>query len=63
MTDNVAILEGYTKKIRARNIARELFLLVKPETDLTGIFRAWDTDKQEFVRIDGYQWRFESANA
>jgi hypothetical protein len=57
MSDNGAVMEGYTREVHLVGIARELFLLVKPETDLGVDFRAWDTDNQEFIMVHGYQWR------
>ena len=61
MGDNTAVLEGYTKEIVGHGIARDIFLLIKPNTDLDGDFRAYDTDKQDFVMVHGYQWNFGLA--
>ena len=59
MTDNVAVLDGYTEEYLAQNIARDLYLLVKPGTDLKGeIIRAWDMDRQEYITIRGPEWVF-----
>ena len=57
MTDNIAILQGYTQEMVADSDACTLFLLVKPNTDFDGAFKAWDTDNQEFIRVNG--WLFE----
>ena len=56
MTDNVAVLQGFTVAIEAHILyeAYDLFLLVKPYTDYDGAFRAWDTDSQEFIRVNGW---------
>ena len=55
MTDNVAVLDGYTKEIVATNAhGCEFYLLVKPDAQLDGIFRAWDTDEQEFCNVNGW---------
>lgn len=54
MTDDVATLAGYTKEIRACSQEHELYLLVKPEEDLDGAFKAWDTDMQEFITVNGW---------
>jgi len=56
MTDNVAILQGYTKEIWAECSEYEGPFLVRPDADLDGTFRAWDMDLQEFVRINGWLW-------
>jgi hypothetical protein len=50
MSDNVAVLEGFTKEVHLGN----LFLLVKQNTDLKGTFKAWNMDKQEFVYVNGW---------
>lgn len=54
MSDNVAVLDGYTQQVVADCGEHELFLLVKPGTDFDSTFRAWDTDSQEFIRVNGW---------
>ncbi len=54
MTDNIAVLQGFTKEVVIENESLTLFLLVRPETDLGGQFKAWDTDNQEFIRVNGW---------
>ena len=54
MTDNVAILDGFTREITLSNGAEELFLLIRPDTDLDSCFRAWDTDNQEYIKLYGW---------
>ncbi len=56
MTDNVAVLEGYTKEVVAESFEHTLYLLVKPDTDFGERFMAWDTDEQEWVYVNG--WNF-----
>lgn len=56
MTDNVAVLEGFTKEVTLENDQVTLYLLIKPETDLNDAFKAWDTDMQEFITV--YGWLF-----
>ena len=58
MSDNAAVLAGYTKEILLSSMEVNLFLLVKPETDLDSSFKAWDTDNQEWIRVNG--WNFIS---
>lgn len=53
MTDNVAVLEGYTAEVYGEYQGNEFHLLVKPQTDLGQMFRAWDMDSQEFVNVKG----------
>ena len=61
MTDNVAILAGYTQEIVAFSVEHELYLLVKPGTDLDSEFRAWDTEAQEYIRVNGWLFNYEEA--
>lgn len=59
MTDNVAILQGYTQEIWAECSEYAAPFLVRPDDDLDGTFRAWDIDMQEFVRINGWLWSID----
>jgi hypothetical protein len=54
MSDNVAVMEGYTREVIAMGDGMDLYLLVKPDTDFDSAFRAWDTDNQEFIRVNGW---------
>lgn len=65
MTDNVAVLEGFTEQayaIPANGAHQELFLLVKPDADFDGRFMAWDTDNQEYIMVNGWLWRIEKTD-
>ena len=62
MTDNVAVLEGYTEAITADCSQHKLFLLVKPDTDFDDAFRAWDCDAQEFIRVNGWLFSIEPGH-
>lgn len=57
MSDNSAVLEGFTIEVEADNEHETLYLLVKPNTVLSGRFRAWNMDLQEFVNVDGSKYR------
>ena len=61
MSDNVAVLEGFTKEYMAKSATREFPILVKPGTPFGGTFKAWDMDEQKFVRIDGREHKFTPA--
>lgn len=63
MTDNVAMLDGYTKEILIETKDRVIFALVRPDTDFTGLYRAWDTDAQDYVELDGRGARWNMAYA
>lgn len=59
MSDNVAVLAGYTEEYEAHCTDYDLFLLVKPGTELDDTFTAWDIEAQEFIRVNGWLWSFE----
>jgi len=63
MGDNAAALDGYTEEITATSDAVELYLLVKPGTDLDDTFRAYDTDAQEYINVNGWLFKFEKTIA
>jgi hypothetical protein len=63
MSDNAAVLQGFTREVVASNAAMDLFLLVKPDTDFDDTFRAWDTDGQEFVNVNGWLFSVEDTDA
>lgn len=54
MTDNVAVLQGFTREIEASSTEYDFNLLVKPDTDLGERFKAWDMDEQEFIWVNGW---------
>lgn len=55
MTDNIAVLDGFTQELHVVSYGKELFLLIKPGTDLTDDFRAWDMDQQEYVTVPSFR--------
>lgn len=57
MGDNGAILAGYSREVVAENDHCTLYLLVQPDADFDGTFKAWDMDEQEFIHVNG--WLFE----
>lgn len=59
MGDNHAILSGYTAEVVATCSEHELYLLVKPDTNFEDTFKAWDTDNQEFIRVNGWLYQVE----
>lgn len=58
MSDNGAVLAGYTKEVFLSSYEVDLYLLIKPDTDLDSRFKAWDTDNQEWLIVNG--WNFIS---
>jgi hypothetical protein len=61
MTDNIAIAEGYTREVYGFADGCDLCLLVKPNTFLDGRFKAWDTDGQRWVKVNGWLFSFEDC--
>jgi hypothetical protein len=59
MTDNVATLRGFTRYVLADSDQVSLHLLIKPDTDLDSTFRAWDTDEQTWIKVNGWLFSFE----
>jgi len=59
MTDNIAILGGYTKEIHMSFGEYDLSLLVKPDEDLDGSFKAWDMAEQEYLTVNGWMGSIE----
>jgi hypothetical protein len=58
MSDNIAVLDGYTEEYFAASHEHEMPILVKPGTDFDSTFKAWDMDNQEYVTINGWLWIF-----
>lgn len=61
MSEDTAVLDGYTRKVFASAGAIELCLLVEPDTDLDSRFKAWDRDEQEFIRVNGWLFIIEDT--
>lgn len=59
MTNKTAISNGYTILISAMSDSYDLNLLVKPDADTDGTFKAWDTEEREFILVNG--WLFNIA--
>ena len=61
MTDNIAVLDGYTQHVVADSDVYTLDLLVRPGTDFGERFKAWDTDEQGFIRVNGWLFDVETT--
>jgi hypothetical protein len=59
MTDNVATSRGFTRYVLADCDEASLHLLIKPDTDLDSTFRAWDTDAQAWIKVNGWLFTVE----
>lgn len=60
-SDNGATLAGYTQEIMCYTPHEDLHLLIKPDADLDDRFRAFCTDLQEYVFINGWNCEFEDV--
>jgi len=58
MSDNGAVLDGYTREVIAVSDTQDLHLLIQPGTDLDSRFKAWCTDEQEYVWVNGWLFIF-----
>ena len=59
-SDGSAVLDGYTQEVHAfAGEGLELYLLVQPNTDFDGHFRAWDMDAQEYITVTGWMFTVE----
>lgn len=52
-SDNFAVMSGYSLEVEYECPEASLFLLVKPDTDFDSRFRAYDTDEQEWLFVNG----------
>ena len=62
MSDNAAVLAGFTKEVQASSDSMDLFLLIQPDADLDGSFKAWDMDCQEWIMVNGWLFSIEEVN-
>jgi len=62
MSDNTAILAGYTREILGDSgMDYTLHLFVKPDVDLDGEFKAYDADECEWLRVSGWSFTWEDV--
>jgi hypothetical protein len=59
MTDAIATARGFTRYILADSDQYSLYLLIRPDTDLDSTFRAYDTDEQDWIKVNGWLFSFE----
>lgn len=52
--------KGYTRHVWAEGGEFTLDLLVKPDADLDGTFRAYDLDEEEWIKVNG--WLFTTSD-
>jgi len=63
MSDNTAILAGFTREVMAASGdgSIDCRLFIKPDTDLDDCFKAYDADNCEWLFIKGWLWTFEAV--
>lgn len=57
----LAVAAGYTQPIHAVGDAHDLTLLVQPGTDYDDRFRAFDTDTNEWLWVNGWMFTIEAT--
>lgn len=57
--DNAAVMRGYTKAVYIEGGCNGFAALIKPDTDLDDRFRAFDTDNQEWLNVNGWNCLIE----
>jgi len=67
MHDNIleraAMLSGFTKLITASSAAYDLTLLVRESADLDGSFKAFCTDENEYITVNGWLFSIDDVEA
>lgn len=53
--------KGYRRSVIADGGPYTLELLVKPDVDLDGSFKAYDLDEGQWLTVHGYNFTFEEA--
>lgn len=54
-----AIAKGYTVEYYAEGGCESLHVMVKPDTNLDGSFKAYCLDTDEIIRINGWMFIFD----
>jgi hypothetical protein len=62
MSDNTAILAGYSRPVTACSDFHTLYLWVRPDADLDGRFRAYDSDECEWLNVNGWLFSIEDGH-
>jgi hypothetical protein len=58
-TDNEAVMSGYTKPVMAVCDQHEFACLIKPDSDIDNVVKVFNTDDQEWIKLNGWLWTFE----
>jgi hypothetical protein len=57
----MAMPKGFTRHIYAISGEHELDLMVDPNADLDGTFKAWDVEFDEMLSVNGWLFTIEEA--
>ena len=60
MSDNTAILAGFTQEYIAEGGGLEVHIFVQLDADLDGEFKAYDADNCEFITVFGWNVTLEA---
>jgi len=59
MSDNTAILAGFTQEFIVTGGGEDRHIFVKPNADTDSIFKAYDADNCEFINVIGWNVSFQ----
>ena len=59
MSDNTAILEGFTLEYIVTGGGEDRHIFVQPDANTDGIFKAYDADNCEFITVIGWNVSFQ----
>lgn len=54
---------GYTCELWLSNEYSDLHVMVQPDIDIDGTFKAWCLDTERFLLVSGWTYRIEDINA
>jgi hypothetical protein len=62
--DNAAMMAGYTRHVivTSGDGCSDFAALIKPDTDFDERFKAFDTDNQEMIAVNGWNCIIEDAD-
>ena len=62
MTEQEIRQAGFTHLVYAECDLHDGVFLIRPDADLDGVVKAWDTDERRFMNLRGWLWTFEDTN-
>jgi hypothetical protein len=60
--DKLLLLDEYTDSVTVSNAEYDLFLLIKPDTELDGTFVAYDLYAEQFITVNGWLFHIEPTD-